>query len=237
MNKITIEFFHDVICSFCFPLSYRMRQLQEMLPEVQIVHRSFALVKSEQDFDVMFGSRATAKAEILSHWEQANQNDDLHRFNIAGMQRASFSFPTSMKVLTACKAAYFTAGDAGYWDVFDALQNALFVQNLNIEEQDIINDCVRKSGIDFLKWEQHYSSAATTEAVEKDFLLAEQYGIHGVPCLIIDGKYRVSGAQPLAQIIQSITKATEAAEATEAQVQRPEDGAACRLDRGSIKCD
>lgn len=47
MSKITIEFFHDVICSFCFPMSYRMRRLQEMMPDVEIVHRSFALFKSE----------------------------------------------------------------------------------------------------------------------------------------------------------------------------------------------
>lgn len=174
MNKVTVEFFHDVICSFCFPMSYRMRQLQKMMPEAQIVHRSYALVKSKRDFDGMFGSRAAAKAEILSHWEHANQNDDLHRFNIPGMRQADFPFPTSMKALTACKAAYFTAGDAGYWDVFDALQNALFVQNRNIEEQDVIDDCIRESGIDFAEWEQHYSSGETKK---------------GVPCLIIDGKY------------------------------------------------
>ena len=103
MSKVVIEFFHDVICSFCFPMSYRMRQLQVMMPEVQIVHRSFALAKSERDFDVMFGSRAAAKAEIMSHWEHANQNDDLHRFNIAGMRQTDFPFPSSMKVLTLAK--------------------------------------------------------------------------------------------------------------------------------------
>ena len=58
-------------------MSYRMRQLQKMMPEAQIVHRSYALVKSERDFDMMFGSRAAAKAEIMSHWEHANHNDDL----------------------------------------------------------------------------------------------------------------------------------------------------------------
>lgn len=231
MNKVTVEFFHDVICSFCFPMSYRMRQLQKMLPEVQIVHRSFALVKSEHDFDEMFGSRAAAKNEILGHWEQANQNDDLHRFNILGMQQAEFPFPASMKALTACKAAYFTAGDAGYWDVFDTLQNALFVQNRNIEETDVINECIRQSGIDFTKWEQHYNSGDTKEAVEKDLLLAKQYGIKGVPCLIIDGKYRVSGAQPLAQIIQAIRDAAEKQEKTSSA------GASCRLDAGKINCD
>lgn len=231
MNHVTVEFFHDVICSFCFPTSFRMRQLQKMMPETQIIHRSYALVKSERDFDEMFGSRAAAKNEILSHWEQANQNDDLHRFNISGMHKVEFPFPASMKALTACKAAYFTAGDAGYWDVFDALQNALFVQNRNIEDSDIINECIRQSGIDFAKWEQHYNSSDTKEAVEKDLILAKQYGIKGVPCLIIDGKYRISGAQPLAQIIQAIRGAAEIQEKTS-----PE-GAACRLDGGKINCD
>ena len=75
MNKVTIEFFHDVICSFCFPMSYRMRQLQKLMPEIQIVHRSYALVKLVSDFDLMFGSRTAAKEEIMSHWEHANHNE------------------------------------------------------------------------------------------------------------------------------------------------------------------
>lgn len=209
MNKITIEFFHDVICSFCFPMSYRMRQLQKLMPEAQIVHRSYALVKSETDFDKMFGSRVAAKAEIMSHWEHANHIDDLHRFNITGMKQADFLFPTSMNALIACKAAYFTAGEAGYWDVFDALQNALFVQNRNIEENDVIEDCVKKSGIDFVIWEQHYNRGETKDAVEKDFLLAKQYDVRGVPCLIVNGKHQISGAQPLSNIIKLINNAIE----------------------------
>lgn len=209
MSKITIEFFHDTICSFCFPMSYRMRQLQKMMPEAQIVHRSYALVKSEHDFDKMFGSRAAAKAEIMSHWEQANHNDDLHRFNITGMQQADFPFPSSMKALIACKAAQFTAGEAGYWDVFDALQNALFVQSRNIEENDVIEDCVKKSGIDFALWEQHYNNEETKDAVERDFILAKQYNIKGVPCLIVDGKQQISGAQPLSKIIELINSIAE----------------------------
>lgn len=231
MNKIIIEFFHDVICSFCFPMSYRMRQFQKMMPEIKIVHKSYALVKSEHDFNKMFGSRAAAKAEIMSHWDHANRNDDLHRFNISGMQQADFPFPTSMKALIACKAAAFTAGEAGYWDVFDALQNALFVQNRNIEDNNVIEDCVRRSGIDFAVWEQHYNSEETKDAVERDFLLAEQYNIQGVPCLIIDGKQRISGAQPLSKIIQLIGRAVETKE------QSFTTGASCQLVDGKIECE
>lgn len=230
MNKVTIEFFHDVICSFCFPMSYRMRQLQKLMPEIQIVHRSYALVKSAGDFDLMFGSRTVAKEEIMSHWEHANHNDDLHRFNITGMRQADFSFPTSIKGLLACKAAYFVAGDAGYWDIFDSLQNALFVQNRNIEEEEVIEDCVRKCSIDFETWVKHYNSKLTQDAVEKDFILVKKYNIQGVPALIINGTRHISGAQPLFKIIQAIEEIGNEKELP------PSDGESCRIVGGKIEC-
>ncbi len=203
---MTIEFFHDVICSFCFPMSYRMRKIKELMPDVDIVHRSYALVKNESDFDMMFGSRAAAKDEVLGHWAHANQNDDLHRFNIEGMRKANFPFPSSMKVLTACKAAYFTGGNDAYWDVFDALQNALFVKSLNIEDLAIIEQCVKESGVDFEQWQNHFNSNETKAAVESDLQLVKDYGIRGVPCLIIDGKYQISGAQGLDQIVNALQR-------------------------------
>lgn len=196
-----------MICSFCFPMSYRMRKLQEMMPDLEIVHRSFALVRTERDFDRMFGSRTAAKTEILHHWQQANFNDDLHRFNINGMKQADFPFPTSMNGLIACKAAGLTAGQEGYWDAFDALQHALFVENRNVEDQAVIDDCIKKSGIDFAVWQQHYNSAETKEAVEQDLLLAEKYQIHSIPTLIINGEQRISGAQPLSRLVQMISSA------------------------------
>ncbi|BCJ93916.1 thioredoxin [Anaerocolumna cellulosilytica] len=203
-----------------------------MMPEVSIEHRSFALVKTVQDFNSMFGSRDKAKEEILSHWEHANENDDLHRFNISGMRKASFPFPSSMKALTACKAAYFTAGDTGYWDVFDSLQNALFVQNQDIEDEMVIFECIKKTDMDFEQWKQHYQNPQTLEAVEQDLPLAEGYGIHSVPCLIVNGKYKISGAQPLPQIIKAINNITET---LETKTETP--GASCRLDNGKFQCD
>ena len=209
---MTIEFFHDVICSFCFPMSYRMRELVKRMPEVEVVHRSFALVREEGEFERMFGSREAAKEEVLGHWEQANRIDDLHRFNIEGMREADFPFPTSMKGLLACKAAFFTSGEGAYWDLFDALQNAFFVQNRDIGDQDVIDDIVREAGLGFDKWQHHYRDSKTMEAVEGDLRLVEQYGITSVPTLVINGKHRVQGALPLSRIRSSIMKLSIAGE-------------------------
>ena len=136
-----------------------------------------------------------------------------------------------MKALTACKAAYFVGGDAAYWDAFDALQGALFVQSRNIEAQGVIDDCVRATTIDFAEWKKHYASPFTKEAVENDLLLAEKYGIHGVPCLIINGEYRVDGALPLPQIVHAIYSVSEAKDAHQS------DGGVCRLDGDVMECD
>lgn len=232
MSRIEIEFFHDVICSFCFPMSYRMRQFQNLMPDVHIKHRSFALVRAEQDFIDMFGSREAAKTEILSHWEHANQNDDLHRFQIEGMRKAIFPFPSSMNVLVACKAAYFVAGDAGYWDAFDALQKALFVESQNIEEEGVIFQCLREINIDFKKWKKYYYDPKSLEAVEEDLLLAESYRIESVPCLIINKTHKLSGALPLKDIINAVNKAAGASKEEEIS-----EGAACKLEDGKFHCD
>lgn len=228
MDKVVIEFFHDVICSFCFPMSYRMRELKKIYPEVEIVHRSFALVKADSDFDLMFGSRKAAKAEIMSHWAHANANDDLHRFNIEGMKNADFLFPGSMKGLRACKAAYFIGGDVLYWDLFDALQNALFVQNLNIEEDAVMENCVENVGINVEEWRQYFLRDDTKKAVEEDLKAASNYGIYGAPCLVINGKQKISGAQPLSTVIEAIrnVKASDSSA-----------GASCKLVDGEMKCD
>ncbi len=73
----------------------------------------------------------------------------------------------------------------------------------------MIEDCVKKSAIAFDQWERHYHRAETKAAVESDFDLAKKYQIQGVPCLVADGQRKISGAQPLAKIIELINSVTE----------------------------
>jgi len=229
MNTMTIEFFHDVICSFCFPMSFKMRRIQRMMPEVSIVHRSYALTRDARDYDLMFGSREAARAEILTHWAHANKIDDLHRFNIEGMKRTSFPFPTSIKALLACKAAFFAGGEAAYWDAFDALQSALFVQSRDIGDERVIEEAIKETGLDLDRWRRFYKDEKTAEAMEKDIALAEAYGIDSVPCLIVNGTHKISGALPVGKLIDALQ--TLAGTETESQ-----EGGACSLGGGKMEC-
>ncbi len=230
-----IEFFHDVICSFCFPMSYRMHQIKERYPNVDIVHRSFALAWESDDLANQFGSRDNAKNEILKHWEHANENDDLHRFNISGMKEATFQFPTSKPALLAATAAKTIGGDAAYWNVFDSLQHKLFVENKNIEDITIIKEVITQNNIDWLTFEPIFTSEETEKKVFDDIKLAQEYNIHGAPFLVINEKYGINGAQSVEVIQETIEKIAE-------QEHEPliliENGNTCSLDKnGTWVCE
>lgn len=190
-----IEFFHDVVCSFCFPMSKRMRKITGKYNNIDVVHRSFALGWEPGHYIQMFGSREAVKPEVLTHWKQANQNNDDHRFNIEGMRETDFNFPTSKNGLKAAKAAGILGGQDAYWDAFDAIQNALFVENKNIEEFEILKTALATTDIDIDQWVAQYKKAETEEAVLQDLAVSQAYGIQGAPALVINQKYLISGAQ------------------------------------------
>lgn len=233
-----VEFFHDVICSFCFPMSYRMRKVSDKYPKLNIIHRSFALGWEEEQFIQMFGSHEAVKPEVLNHWVQANQNDDLSRFNIDGMKSEDFLFPTSKNGLKAAKAAGILNGQTVYWEVFDALQNALFVENKDIANVEVIEDIISTSSVDLDEWKEQFENSETEKAVLEDLALVQSYGIQGAPAIVIEGKYLISGAQPQEVIEKTIEDIAEkeGLQLTGLQMMG-NDAEACKVVDGNWQCD
>lgn len=234
-----IEFVHDVICSFCFPMSHRMRNIYEKYNNVEITHRSFALGWDVSNFEGMFGSHEAVKPEVLGHWEQANQNDDLSRFNIEGMRKKDFLFPTSKHPLIAAKTAGLLGGEKSYWEAFDSLQHALFVDNQDIADIEVIEAVICDTSLDFEQWKKRFEDPKTEEAVQEDLDFVRKNGINSVPALIVEDKYLINGAQPQDVIEKTLE---EIAEKENLQLNTGfqmigGDGDACRMEDGQWKCD
>lgn len=230
---VQIEFFHDAICSFCFPMSARMRKIAEKYDNIEISHRSFALGWTEDDFIGMFGSREAVKPEVLQHWKHANQNDDQHRFNIEGMREQDFLFPLSRPALLAAKAAGIVGGETMYWDVFDRIQHKLFVENKNVEDFIVLKEAVLETSVSYEDWEKQFQKKETEEKVLEDIAKARNYGVVSVPTLVVNGKYKISGArtiQELEQILQNIAK--------EEQLNLFAEGSnTCQMNNGKWECN
>ena len=203
---IKIEFYHDAICSFCFPMSARMRRIAKKYNNIEIIHRSFALAWDEEEFIRSFGSREAVKSEVLSHWAEADKHDDEHRFNIEGMQQTEFNFPISKPALKAAKAAGLVGGEDIYWDVFDRIQNKLFVESKNIEDIAVLEEAVKETSISFSDWKAQFENDETEKAVLADFDLVRSHGINVVPTLVINEKYSLAGAVSQEEIEEALER-------------------------------
>jgi len=187
-------------------MSYKMRKIAQAMPNIEIIHRSFALAWEKEDLLSMFGSFEHAKREIMAHWRQANETDPLRRFNIEGMQAASFDFPSSKNALLAAKAAGILGGQQAYWDLFDALQKAMFVDSRDISSPEEISLCAKSANLDFEGWQRQLDHPQTEAEVKKDLALAQTLGIHSVPTLVINGRQKLSGSLPIEELGKSLEK-------------------------------
>lgn len=235
-----VEFFHDVICSFCFPMSHRMRKIAKKYNNLEIIHRSFALGWEKEDFIRSFGSREAVKPEVLNHWKHANEHDEQKRFNIEGMRKADFLFPLSKPGLLTAKAAGLVGGEEMYWAVFDRIQQKLFMENKNVEDRAVLEEAVREAGLSISDWQAQFEQKSTEEAVLRDLQLAREYGVNSAPTLVIEGKYAVSGALPeeeLEKVFEKIAS-EEGLPLRSLKVFGSENSAgACRIDEDQWVCD
>jgi len=135
-----IEFFHDVLCAWCYALSPRLRRLTEEFLDIQVIHRSFPLAPQPEDIVHMFGSKEKGKKDILTHWEAANMNDDEHRINADLMKQRDFDYPYSTPGLLACKAAELQGGQEMHWAYFDKAQEAHLTLCRNVADFDALVD-------------------------------------------------------------------------------------------------
>jgi predicted DsbA family dithiol-disulfide isomerase len=192
--KIQIEFFHDVLCAWCFAISPRVRRLAQENPDVEIIHRSFALAPNPDAIVQIFGSKKNGKREILNHWRMANENDDEHRINADLMEQREFDYPYSIPGLLSCKAAELQGGQEAHWKMFDRIQRAHLVECLNIGDFNVLKKCAEDVGLDVEQWEKDFNSEEVFQNLAYDIELARHYGINGVPTLVANKRWGIVGA-------------------------------------------
>jgi len=200
-QKVTIEFFHDVLCAWCYALSPRVQRLVLQYPEkIEIIHRSFALAPAPNGIEQIFGSNKRGKEEILEHWRNANKNDDEHRINPELMASKEFDYPYSTPGLLACKAAELQGGNSIHGKMFDRIQKAHLTECYNITDHIVLKMCANDVGLNVEQWKKDYNSEKVREMLDEDLNLARAYGINVVPTLIANGKHNLNGAQPYASL-------------------------------------
>ena len=190
---LKIEFFHDVVCGWCFVMSPKLRKLAAELP-IEVHHRTFVLQESARQMEAAFGTKAKAKSIILGHWEQCALHDTGNRINVEGMRRQSFDYPFGLPGALACKAAELQSGQDGHWGFFDAVQAAHMTHSRNVADEGVLLDIGNSCGLDVKQMRNDMNSASVGQLVQSDRMLAVRLRVNAVPTLLVqDGKWRLKG--------------------------------------------
>jgi len=200
----TIEFFHDAVCGWCYLLSPRLRKIAAKYP-VKIVHRAFVLQRDEQDMIARFGSMAQAKREILQHWEQCQRFAEHPKLiNIEGMREAPFDYPTGYLAALYAKAAEQIGGQQAHWDFFDAVQCAHLYEARNIADVQVLDEIAKAQSFEYAELLAILYSPEIKQAVLKDNLRSDSFGIRSIPSIVINGVRVVSQTLSLDQLEQLV---------------------------------
>jgi len=161
-----VDFFHDVVCGWCFVLAPRLQQVSAELG-IQVRHRSFVLQDSRAQMVEVFGSMERAKAIILRHWTDCAAHEDSARIDIEGMRAQDFEYPSGWLGALACQAAGLIGGNDAHGAMFDAVQWAHLHQHRNIGDAEVLLDIAESLGHPRGAFADHMRSDAVRPPLEQ----------------------------------------------------------------------
>src|SRR5690606_22625103 len=91
-------------------------------------------------------------------------------------------------------------------EFMEAAKEAYFIRGQWLNDNDTLLELAEKIGLNKDKSAEVIESADYLNAMNEDIATAQQIGVQGVPFFVIDGKYGISGAQPVESFKQILTE-------------------------------
>lgn len=205
MNTIRIDVFADVACPWCYIGLKRLERALQDTPNLRVerVWQPFQLQPALPPDGVAWQPFAHAKfggpdrmRSAFEHVVQAAQDDGI-RFNLDGIARASNTRDAHRVILHA--------RDHGLeWVVAEAMFRAFFTDGRNLSDPDTLVAVATESGLEPSGVRAMLSSDAFIAEVQSSQFQAARLGVRGVPFYVLEGRYGLSGAQPVSAFVQAL---------------------------------
>ena len=225
-DAIKIDVWSDIACPWCY---IGKRNLENGLaataadddaPVVEIEYHSFELSPdTPEDFD-------GGEVDYLSQHkgispESAREMLDRVKGVAADAGLAyRFDILKHTNTVKAHELLHFAKENGKQLELAEVLMSAYFLEGKHVGRDDDLVALAVEVGLDEAEAREALASQRFRAAVRADQEQARQFGITGVPFFVIDGKYGVSGAQPVeafSQIARQVwgerREATETADA------------------------
>jgi predicted DsbA family dithiol-disulfide isomerase len=200
-----IEIFADVVCPWCYIGEKHLEKALAERPELQVEKhwRPFQLntdIPKEgipwKDFArVKFGGLERAES-MFAHVSQVGAK--------AGIDLRFDKVATAANTIDAHRLIIFARDKGKEWEMVESLFAAYFTEGRNLNDTEHLVEAATRAGLDEAEVRDYLTSGENAEEVLQSQQMAAELGIQGVPFFIIDGKYGISGAQPVEVFLQAL---------------------------------
>lgn len=201
---ILLEIYSDPICPWCYIGKARLDRALESRPDhpFEVRWQPFQL-NPDMPQDGMDRAEYMAlkfgddQAVIVAHRPVIEAAEE------AGLTLALPAITRTPNTLDAHRVIHWAGLEGRQSAMVSALFRAYFREGRDIGDRDTLLDLARQSGLDQSMIARLLASDADRVLIREADRMARARGISGVPFFVIDGKYAVSGAQPV-QVWQNV---------------------------------
>lgn len=207
---MVIDIWSDMVCPFCYIGKRRLEKALSLFDgadEVSLRFRSFQLDPGGESYEGRDLHAVLAEKYGLSY-------DQARRMNLSLARQAKddgldyhMDSAIPARTLDAHRLCHWAAEQDRQDDMEERIMKAYFTDSLNIADRAVLARLAGEIGLDEQAALDVLSSSRYAGEVRQDQEEAAALGIQGVPHVIIDGRWQVSGAQPAEVFLQALRKA------------------------------
>lgn len=207
-----IDVFADIACPWCYIGERRIEQALAQRPGLlaEVRWHPFQLQPDtpkpgepwRELVEGKFGGAARAEA-AFEHVRRAAEADGIE-FRFDRMAASPNTEDAHRLVLLATEKGR-------EWEVVTALFRAHFTEGRHVGERDTLVDIAASEGLVPEEVRAYLESEQGVAEVQASQATAGRLGINGVPFFIFDGRYAISGAQPVELFLEALDTAARAA--------------------------
>jgi len=205
-----IEIWSDVVCPWCY---IGKRRLETALAgfehgdEVELVYRSFQLDPGAPTEPTETATEMLGRKYRMSPAQAAEAQGRV--IAMAAEEGMHWQHERSLHLNTrdAHRLLHLAAEEGRQVELKEALLHAYFGEARNVADHAELRWIALEQGLDAGRVDEVLASKEYDDAIDADVSQAAAYGATGVPFYVVDGRYGISGAQPVELFAQVLEKA------------------------------
>jgi predicted DsbA family dithiol-disulfide isomerase len=209
-SPLTVDIVSDVMCPWCYIGKRRFEKARALKPDmrVDVRWRPFQLdptippggIDRKQYLHNKFGGTERAQ-QIYASVSQAGAMEDI-----------PFAFDkirVSPNTLDAHRLIRWAVTPGLQDAIVERLFSLYFIEGRDVGAHDVLLAAAEEVGLDRAIIAELIGTDADADLVRQEVALAQQLGISGVPCFIVNNRYAVMGAEQPEVIVTALERAAQ----------------------------